>query len=491
MSDRSGAAATRDDVPRLRSWVAGAWRDGVRWREQLDPARPGTVVAVTAQADAALAAQAVDVARAAGANWRRTPADQRGDILTRTAALLDERAERIGDDLVREEGKTRPEAVGETRRAAQILRYFGAQAAFEPDGETFPARAPGDLLYARRVPIGVVAAITPWNFPIAIPAWKIAPALAYGNAVVWKPAELVPCTAVHLLQAFRDAGLPDGVLQMVLGTGAEIGPALVGTGRVDAVTFTGSNAVGRSILTAGAAAGQRLQLELGGVNAAIVLADADLDRSAQLVARGAFLSAGQKCTATSRIIVEEAVADAFAERVAAAADALVVGDPLAPGVDIGPLASEQRADEVRAALAGASAGRRLTRRAPDDVPAGAFVAPTIVAELPAGHRLLREETFGPVATLIRARDAAQAVALANDSEHGLTAGVFTRSLSAALWCADELDVGMVKINQETPGNDVHVPFGGAKASAYGPGEQGKAAREFFTRWKTVYCSPGS
>jgi len=337
------------------------------------------------------------------------------------------------------------------------------------------------------VPVGVVAAITPWNFPLAIPVWKIAPALAFGNTVVWKPAELVPMTSTRLMRAFLDAGLPADVLQMVLTSGAVAGEVLVGHEDVHAVTFTGSNTTGRAVTARAARFGQRVQAELGGSNAAIVLADADLPAAAQMVARGAFLSAGQKCTATSRIIVEEVVADAFTEHLIRCTDALALGDPLDDSVDVGPLASAARAQDVLAAVTEAErAGRRLTRRAPGDVPDGAFVAPTVIADLPGGHPLLVEETFGPVAALVRATSLDDAIRLANDSRYGLTAAVYTASASAALRCAEELDVGMVKVNQETPGNDVHVPFGGTRASAYGPGEQGKAAQEFFTAWKTVY-----
>src|SRR6202163_1722493 len=289
----------------LRSFVGGSWQAGGRPSQDRNPAQPSEVVGEVHQADARLASQAVDAGAAAFPAGRSRPAPARGDILRKAADLLDQRAPDIGRDLTREEGKTLVEGIGETRRAVQIFRYYAGQT-LEPDGETYPSHTPGLFLYARREPIGVVSAITPWNFPIAIPAWKIAPALAYGNAVVWKPAELVPLTAVHLLQALVDAGLPDGVLNLVLGKGSEVGDVLVTHPAVHAITFTGSNSVGRALQKKATDKGKKVQLELGGKNPAVVLADADLDLAAEHVARGAFLSAGQKCTATSRVIVQEA-----------------------------------------------------------------------------------------------------------------------------------------------------------------------------------------
>src|SRR5215471_9174224 len=290
----------------LQSYIGGKWRDGVRIVNDRSPANPGEVVAEASQGDAALAAAGVEAARDAFAAWRAMPAPARGEILRKAADLLDQRAEMVGRDLTREEGKTLPEGIGETRRAVAIMRYFAGQT-LEPDGETYPSNLPTTFLYARREPVGVVAAITPWNFPIAIPAWKIAPALAYGNSVVWKPAEIVPLTAVHLLQALVDAGLPNGVLNLVIGKGSEVGDVLVTHEAVQAITFTGSNAVGRAMQRKAVDQGKKVQLELGGKNPAVVLDDADLDLAADHVARGAFLSAGQKCTATSRVIVESGV----------------------------------------------------------------------------------------------------------------------------------------------------------------------------------------
>jgi acyl-CoA reductase-like NAD-dependent aldehyde dehydrogenase len=473
-------------APSLASVVGGRRRESDEVVADLNPAAPDEHVATVLHAGPEIAADAVEAAAEALAPWRETPPPARGDVLRRAADLVEERAAAIGRDLAREEGKTLAEAVGETRRAAAILRYYGGQT-LEPDGETYPSHSASTFLYARREPVGVVAAITPWNFPIAIPAWKLAPALAYGNTVVWKPAEIVPLTSTHLANALADAGLPAGVLNLVLGRGSVVGDTLVVHEQVDAVTFTGSNAVGRALQLAATRAGKKVQLELGGKNPAVVLADADLELAAEQIARGAFLSAGQKCTATSRVIVEEPVVEELGERVAALARAWPVGDPLDETTKVGPLASASQLDTVCSYLdlaeqegAGVLAGGGRVERA------GYFVEPTVLTGLPATSRVLREEIFGPVAALLPAGSYEEAVALANDTPFGLTAAVFTRDLGAALRFAREIRAGVVKVNQESAGIEFQAPFGGMRESSSGPREQGKVAREFFTQWKTVY-----
>jgi aldehyde dehydrogenase (NAD+) len=416
------------------------------------------------------------------------PAPGRGEILRKAADLLEARAADVGRDLTREEGKTLAEGIGETRRAVQILRYYAAQT-LEPDGETYPSHTANTFLYARREPVGVVSAITPWNFPIAIPAWKIAPALAYGNSVVWKPAELVPLTAVHLLQALVDAGLPDGVLNLVLGKGSEVGDVLVTHAAVQAITFTGSNTVGRALQRKATEQGKKVQLELGGKNPAVVLDDADLDLAAEQVARGAFLSAGQKCTATSRVIVEAGVLQPFQERLAALAKNWKLGDPLESDTRVGPLVSADQLHTVTEylQLARQEGGQAVAGGArADQLGDGYYVQPTVLTGLGPDSRVVREEIFGPVATLLSAGSYQEAIALANDTPYGLSASVFTNDLTRALRFADEIHAGVVKVNQESAGVEFHVPFGGMQESSSGSREQGKAAREFFTQWKTVY-----
>jgi aldehyde dehydrogenase (NAD+) len=473
--------------PVLRSLAGGDWLDG-RPSPDVNPARPSEVVAEVRLADAAGAARAVAAARAAFPAWRATPAPARGEVLRRAADLLEARAESVGREFAREEGKTLAEAVGETRRAVAILRYFAGQT-LEPDGETYPSASPLTLLYARREPVGVVLAITPWNFPMAIPAWKIAPALAYGNTVAWKPAELTPLTSVRLLEALREAGLPDGVLNLVLGRGSEVGDALTGHADVDAITFTGSNPVGRAIQRRATERGVKVQLEMGGKNPAVVLADADLDLATLHVARGAFLSAGQKCTATSRVIVERSVLEPFAERLAAVAREWKLGDPLDPETRVGPVVSRSAMESILGYLerGRADGGRFLAGGArAERLGDGYFVEPTVIEGLDAGSPLVREEIFGPVAALLPAGDFVDALAQANDTVYGLSASLFTRDLGAALRFAQEVRAGVVKVNQESAGLEFQVPFGGMKESSSGSREQGKVARDFFTQWKTVY-----
>lgn len=479
-------------VPVARSLVAGDWRDGTP-APDINPAHPEQFVAEIRLASADLASEAVSAAHLAFHRWSRTPATNRGDILRRAGDLLESRAATIGRELTLEEGKTLAEAVGETKRAAAILRYFAGQA-LEPDGETYPSASPTTLLFARRHPLGAVVVITPWNFPIAIPAWKIAPALAYGNTVVWKPAELTPLTSVRLVEALLDAGLPEGVLNLVIGRGSEVGDVLSGHRDAAAISFTGSNSVGRAIQRLANDRGAKVQLELGGKNPAIVLHDADLDHAVLQVAKGAFLSAGQKCTATSRVIVETAVAGPFLERLTSLADSWDLGDPLDPQTKVGPLVSKEALRSVQGFLSeGLEDGGHLiagTREAgmPKE---GYFVRPTVIAGLTKGSRLLRDEIFGPVAAVIEAGDFDEAVALANDTDYGLSASIFTRDLNAALRFAEEVKAGVVKVNQESAGIEFQAPFGGMKQSSSGSREQGKVARDFFTEWKTVYLDRSS
>jgi acyl-CoA reductase-like NAD-dependent aldehyde dehydrogenase len=470
----------------LASLVGGRRREGDEVVADVNPAAPDEHVATVSLAGPDIAADAVEAAAGAFAGWRDTPPPGRGEVLRRAADLVDERAEPIGRDLAREEGKTLAEAVGETRRAAAILRYYAGQT-LEPDGETYPSHSPLTFLYARREPLGVVVAITPWNFPIAIPAWKIAPAIAFGNTVVWKPAEIVPLTSTHLAAALADAGLPDGVLNLVLGRGSVVGDTLVTHGRVEAVTFTGSNPVGRAMQLKATEAGKKVQLELGGKNPAVVLADADLELAAEHVARGAFLSAGQKCTATSRVIVDRTVLEELGERVAALARSWPVGDPLDEATKVGPLSSAAQLETVSGylELAEREAARFLAGGGrPGN--GGYFVEPTVLADLPATSRVVREEIFGPVAALLPAGSYGEALALANDTPFGLTAALFTRDLGKALRFAREIRAGVVKVNQESAGLEFQVPFGGMRGSSSGSREQGKVARDFFTQWKTVY-----
>lgn len=470
--------------------VGGRWRAGGGPAiTDVEPARPRREIASGAAATVADVEAAVAAARAAADGWARTPYHERAAVLVRAAALVDAAADAWGAELAAEEGKTRPEGVGEVRRAAEILRYCAGEADREA-GELYSSPRRGERILVTRRPLGVVAVVTPFNFPIAIPAWKIAPALVHGNAVVWKPASTVPLLAARLASALHDAGLPAGVLNLVV-TDGRTGTALVAHPGVDAVTFTGSTQVGRGIAASCAARGVPVQAELGGKNAAVVLADADLELAAEQVLLGAFRSSGQKCTATSRLVVDERVADGFVAEVARRADALVLGDPLADGVQMGPLVTAAAARTVTEGVAAAVAqgARPVTTR--DERPGGELAdghfVPPAVLELPStGLTLWREELFGPVLAVVRAAGTAEALALAADSDYGLSAAVFTADLGTALHAVDTLDVGVLHVNSETAGADPHVPFGGARHSGYGPKEQGRASREFFTHTTTVY-----
>ena len=475
----------------LRSYVGGSWEAGDETGRDENPAHPTRTVARVSLASQALAARAVEAAADAWPSWAATSGQQRATILRRTAEILRERRVVVGTALASEEGKTLGEALGETDRAVAILHYFAGQA-LEPDGETYPSQAPETLLFARRVPIGVVLAVTPWNFPIAIPAWKIAPALAFGNAVVWKPAEIVPLTATHLMAAFADAGLPPGVLNLVLGRSAVVGSSLTRHPRLSAITFTGSNAVGRALQASAVADGKRVQLELGGKNPAVVLGDADLALAAEQVARGAFLSAGQKCTATSRVIVHRSVLGEFRDRLVSIAETWPVGDPLEASTKVGPVASLSQLERVRG-LVGAAIddGARVLAGGIASLPGqdGYFIRPTVLEAVASHGAIAQTEVFGPVAVILPASDPAEAIALANDTPFGLCASLFTANLTEALRFARECHAGVVKINQETAGIEYQAPFGGMKDSSSGSREQGKAAREFMTEWKTISFSP--
>ncbi len=472
----------------LESYIGGRWREGTTSLSDVNPAHPDEIVAEARLAHAGLAAEAVEAARRAFPAWRAMPAPQRGEILRKAADLLDQRVDAVGHDLAREEGKTLAEGVAETRRAVNILRYYAGQT-LEPDGETYPSQSPATFLFARREPVGVVAAITPYNFPIATPAWKLAPALAFGNTVVWKPAEVVPLTAVHLTQALIDAGVPDGVLNLLLGAGADVGTVLTIHDEVDAISFTGSTPVGAQVQREAAQRGKKVQLELGGKNPAVVLADADLDLAVEQVARGAFLSAGQKCTATSRVIVEQPILREFSARLAQLATSWKLGDPLEPDTKVGPVVSDAQCDKVLGYLdiARQEGGTMVTGGGKaEELGAGYFIRPTVVTDLGPDSRVVREEIFGPVAALLPAASYEEAVALANDTPFGLTASLFTRDLGKAMRFIQDIRVGVVKINQESAGLEFQVPFGGMKESSSGSREQGKVARDFYTQWKTVY-----
>ncbi|WP_127587418.1 aldehyde dehydrogenase family protein [Paenibacillus koleovorans] len=468
--------------------INGRWvgaRSG-QLRPDINPSRSAEVLGQFPDSDPADLNDALEAAAAALPKWRSLSIIARGDILYRAADLITARADAIARDLTLEEGKTLPEAKGETLRAAAILRYYAGEARQEI-GEVYAATDPTTMLYTKREPLGIVGVITPWNFPIAIPAWKIAPALIYGNTVVWKPADITPLTAFHLATALHDAGVPAGVLNLVYGRGSKLGNVLVEDSRVRGISFTGSNGVGRRIGVACATRGAKYQLEMGGKNAAVVLADADLELAVEMTIRGAMRSTGQKCTATSRVIVEQSIVGAFTEALAERCRKLVVGDPLDSATYMGPLASlDQQKTVLDYIEIGRQEGARLVTGGTQTDNTGFFVSPTVFTAVDPHSRLATEEIFGPVVAVVPATGLEQALQLANDSSFGLSTAVFTKDLTKALRFVDEVECGIIHVNSETAGAEPHVPFGGMKESSSSSREQGKSAREFYTQVKTIY-----
>lgn len=452
--------------------------------ESRSPQAPSDLVVRAADTTPEQVAAAAGIAREAATGWAREPAHARAAALHACAEAVAAASGELTDLVVREVGKPLGEARAEIGRGVAILRYF-AQQALHPEGEVYPPADGVSLLHTRRRPHGVVALITPWNFPVAIPLWKAAPALAFGNTVLLKPAPQSSAVALRLAELFAGA-LPHGVLTVLTGLGGT-GEAVVDA--ADAVSFTGSVAAGQTVARRAVARGIPVQCEMGGQNAAIVLPDADQERAAAAIAAAAMGYAGQKCTATSRVIV---VGDAasFAERLTAAVEALPVGDPTDPATVVGPLIESRPREAIGAAVGRATAGgaRVLTGGGRPDLD-GWFQAPTVLADVPPGDDLLSEEFFGPVCVVLPAESAEAAVRAANDVRHGLVASVHTQNLGAALTMADQLDVGMVKVNAPTTGVDFHAPFGGEKESSYGPREQGTAARDFYTRTVTITLTP--
>ncbi|WP_423194401.1 aldehyde dehydrogenase family protein [Cupriavidus sp. H18C2] len=473
---------------RYENLIDGQWMGAERWAPNINPSETTEVIGYAALATPDMAEQAIAAASSAFPMWSQSPVQQRADVLERVGMEILARKDELGRLLAREEGKTLREAIGEVTRAGHIFKYY-AQEALRPHGQHLPSTRPGIEVEVTAEPVGVISIITPWNFPIAIPAWKIAPALAFGNCVVFKPAELVPGCAWALADILSRSGLPHGVFNLVMGHGAELGATLTTDPRVTAISFTGSEATGRRIALAAAAAGKRLQLEMGGKNPLVVLDDAALDVAIDAAVQGAFYSTGQRCTASSRIIVADAIHDRFLSAFVAATSQLRVGHALEDRTDIGPVVDAVQLDKnLRYVSIGQDEGARLVvggERLRTDTE-GFFFSPAIFADCHPDMRIARDEIFGPIAAVLRARDDDHALALANDSSFGLSAGVCTQSLARATRFRRGLQAGMVMVNAPTAGVDYHVPFGGTKGSSSGPHEQGWAAREFFPTSKTAY-----
>jgi alpha-ketoglutaric semialdehyde dehydrogenase len=472
----------------LANYVGGAWtpaRSG-RTYEKHNPARPTEVVGEFPASGEQDVNVAVDAAAKAFGDWSRTPASGRAAVLMRAADAVDARVEEIAADMTREMGKPLREARLEAARAAAIFRFFAGEA-WRPKGELYEQSAAGSPLYTVRRPLGVVALITPWNFPAAIPAWKSAPALVYGNTVVLKPAQDAPLTSLHLAACLEEAGIPAGVFNLVIGTGPQVGTPLVRNPKVRAISFTGSVAVGRQVREEATALGKRVQLELGGQNPLIVMADADLERAVEAAYAGAFWSAGQKCTATRRIYVQSPLHEKFRQQLLARISRGKVGDPADPETEVGPVVNETQLNDILSAIdQGRREGGTLLaggERLDED---SYLIAPTLFADVADDAMLSREEVFGPVTTLYRFETFDEAIERANAVEYGLSAAIFTSNLETTQRFVNEAEAGILHVNSQTAGAEVHVPFGGIKGSGFGPHEQGGTALEFYTEVVTVY-----
>ena len=471
-----------------RNYISGQWVAGGSISKNINPSDTNDVVGEYAQASAAEVDVAVLAARAAFPAWSRSSPQERHDILLRASSEILARREELGRLLAREEGKTLPEAIGEVARAGQIFDFFAGES-LRIAGEKLASVRPGVDVDITREAVGVVGIIAPWNFPIAIPAWKIAPALCYGNCVLFKPADLVPASGHALAEIIVRAGAPAGVFNLVMGRGSVVGQAMLDHTGIDAISFTGSVATGQKVATACVAKMRKFQLEMGGKNPLVILDDADLKIAVDCAVNGAFFSTGQRCTASSRLIVTQGIYARFEAAMRERMATLVVDDAVKPGAQIGPVVDQTQFDQDRSYLEigkqeGAkllAGGEALKRATP-----GFFMAPALFGDVDNKMRIAREEIFGPVAAMIPARDYEHALFLANDTQFGLCAGVCTTSLKHATHFKRNAEVGMAMVNLPTAGVDYHVPFGGRKSSSLGAREQGRYAAEFFTMIKTSY-----
>jgi len=468
--------------------IDGQWVAGSAYTKNVNPSNLADVIGEYAQADAAQLEAAVQAARAAFPAWSTSGIQARHDALDKIGNEIIARKEELGRLLSREEGKTLADGIGEAVRAGNIFKFFAGEC-LRLAGETIPSVRPGIGVEITREPVGVVGIITPWNFPIAIPAWKIAPALAYGNCVVIKPADLVPGCSWAIAEIISRSGIPAGVFNLVMGRGSVVGERLINHPGIDAVTFTGSVSVGGRVAQACAQNMKKVQLEMGGKNPQVVLDDADLKQAVELCVQSAFFQTGQRCTASSRLIVTEGIYPKFIEAMKARMATLKIDDALKAGTDIGPASSQAQLEQDLSYIeigksegaTLAAGGERLKRDAE-----GFYVAPALFTETSSEMRINREEIFGPVASVIRVKDYEAALAEANNTTFGLSAGIATTSLKYATHFKRHCQAGMVMVNLPTAGVDYHVPFGGRKGSSYGPREQGRYAQEFFTTVKTAY-----
>ncbi|MDM5227557.1 aldehyde dehydrogenase family protein [Cytobacillus sp. NJ13] len=468
-------------------WIESGTKESIK---SFNPANKDEIVGIVQNSSREDLEHAVQAAHKAKKAWRRLGQAARGQFLYKAANILEANLNDIAETMTREMGKTLPEAKGETARGIAILRYYAGEG-MRKEGDVIPSTDKDALMFTKRAPLGVAGIITPWNFPVAIPIWKIAPALVYGNTVVFKPASEAAVTAAKVVECFAEAGLPEGVLNFITGSGSVIGQALIDHKLLNAISFTGSETVGEGVAKSAAGRGIKFQLEMGGKNPVIVAKDADLDAAVEAVISGGFRSTGQKCTASSRVIVEADVYDDFKEKLVAETKKITVGDGMQEGIWMGPCASESQFHTVKkyiemAKNEGASlvyGGEALTG---GELKKGYFISPAIFEDVKSEMTIAQEEIFGPVIALIKAINLEEAIAIANDTKYGLSASIFTSNISSFLEFIDEIEAGLVRINAESAGVELQAPFGGMKASSTGSREQGEAAKEFFTAIKTVF-----
>ena len=474
------------------NFIGGKWVAGKGRTSNVNPSNLADVIGEYAKADAADVDEAVLAAQVAFASWSASGIQSRSDALDKIGTEILARREELGTLLSREEGKTKPEGIGEVTRAGHIFKFFAGEC-LRLSGEILPSVRPGIAVEITREPIGVVGLITPWNFPIAIPSWKIAPALAYGNCVVFKPADLVPGSAWALSEIISRSGIPPGVFNLVMGQGRVIGDALVSHAGVAAISFTGSVGVGRNIANICAHGMKKVQLEMGGKNPQVILDDADLSQAVELSVQSAFYSTGQRCTASSRLIVTDQIYPRYLDALMERMSRIKVGDALAAGTDLGPVSSQSQLEQDLSYIEIGKAEGAVLAHGGAPVPChtgkstrGYFMSPALFSESSSSMRINTEEIFGPVASIIRVKDYEEALATANDTAFGLSAGIATTNLKYASHFKRHSQAGMVMVNLPTAGVDYHVPFGGRKGSSFGSREQGRYAQEFFTTVKTAY-----
>ncbi|WP_394790828.1 aldehyde dehydrogenase family protein [Rhodoferax sp.] len=472
------------------NFINGAWVAGANYAPNINPSNLADVIGEYTQGDAAQLDAAVQAAQAAFPAWSTGNIQARADALDKIGTEILARREELGTLLAREEGKTKPEGIGEATRAGNIFKFFAGEC-LRLTGETVPSVRSGVGVEITREPLGVIGLITPWNFPIAIPSWKIAPALAYGNCVVLKPADLVPGCAWALAEIISRSGIPAGVFNLVMGRGSVIGDPLVNHPGINGISFTGSQGVGGRIAQQCAVNLKKVQLEMGGKNPQIILDDADLAQAVELSVQSAFFSTGQRCTASSRLIVTEGIYSKFVDAVKARMATLKIGDALAAGIDIGPVSSlSQLQQDIDYVAIGQAEGAQLVAGGErlQLATEGFYMAPALLTETTSAMRINREEVFGPVASIIRVKGYEEALAESNNTPFGLSAGIATTSLKYATHFKRHSQAGMVMVNLPTAGVDYHVPFGGRKGSSFGSREQGRYAQEFFTTVKTAYTA---